>query len=171
MAGYRSNLASRFDHEAKSLGENLRRDVMANNLSALLRFEDRNSMAFGVEARVPFLDHRVVEYVFALPADFRIRDGWTKWLLREAMRVTLPDAVAWRRDKKGFVTPEIQWLRAAEHRIAGMFEGDVASAAFLDPSTIRRVLREALFERGDEGSSVVWRWLTLELWLRGCAPF
>ena len=78
------------------------------SLPYLLRAEDRNSMAFSIEARVPFTDYRLVDYVFALPAVYKIHNGWTKWLLRLAVRDLLPPEITWRKDKKGFSTPS--WI-------------------------------------------------------------
>jgi asparagine synthase (glutamine-hydrolysing) len=77
------------------------------SLPYLLRGEDRNSMAHSIEARVPFTDHRIVDYVFSLPAVYKIRHGWTKWLLRLAVKDLLPPEIVWRKDKLGFATP--QW--------------------------------------------------------------
>lgn len=85
--------------------------LMTTTLPTLLHYEDRNSMAFSIESRVPFLDHRLVEYGFSLPVDFRIRPGKTKYILREALKEYLPHSIYDRRDKKGFVTPgEISWV-------------------------------------------------------------
>jgi len=81
------------------------------NVRMLLHWEDRNSMAHGVEARVPFLDHRLVEYAIGLGGEHKLVNGWTKWVLREAMKRHLPEAVRLRKDKLGFATPESAWLR------------------------------------------------------------
>jgi asparagine synthase (glutamine-hydrolysing) len=83
----------------------------AGNLRMLLHWEDRNSMAHGVEARVPFLDHPLVEFAIGLGSDHKLVDGWTKWILRDAMKDKLPDFVRLRRDKLGFATPEAVWMR------------------------------------------------------------
>jgi len=80
------------------------------SVPALTRYEDRNSMAFSLEVRNPFLDHRLVNYLTSLPVDFKIRDGWTKYILRDSLQ-ELPDAVRWRREKKAFVTAEEKWVR------------------------------------------------------------
>ena len=85
-------------------------DETKYNLQQLLRYEDRNSMRFGIEARVPFTDHRLVEYAMQIPACYKVRDGWTKYILRKAMEGLLPDEVVWRKDKIGFETPEEKWL-------------------------------------------------------------
>lgn len=79
-------------------------------LEELLRFADRNSMAHGREVRLPFLNHQLVEFIFSLPAEFKIHDGWTKWLLRKMMDKKLPDEIVWRKDKVGYEPPQKQWM-------------------------------------------------------------
>lgn len=93
-----------------SLGRRLQADLMKFSLPVLLRYEDRNSMAFGVESRVPFLDHPLVEFLGALPADMKLEGGWTKWILREALTGMLPEKVRARKSKLGFSSPETKWL-------------------------------------------------------------
>lgn len=75
----------------------------------LLRYEDRNSMAFSIESRVPFLDHRLVDFIRTLPNNQKIHGGWTKYVLRKMLDEKLDDKVVWRKDKKGFVTPQQDW--------------------------------------------------------------
>ena len=82
-----------------------------HGLEELLRYADRNSMAHGREVRLPFLDHELVEFIFSLPANFKIRNGWTKWLLRKNMENSLPAEITWRRDKTGFEPPQEQWIK------------------------------------------------------------
>jgi asparagine synthase (glutamine-hydrolysing) len=77
-------------------------------LPALLHWEDRNSMAFSREARVPFLDYRLIEFAFALSDECKLHDGWDKALIRKSG--ILPEPIARRRDKMGFVTPQDAWL-------------------------------------------------------------
>jgi asparagine synthase (glutamine-hydrolysing) len=76
----------------------------------LLRYADRNSMAHGREVRLPFLDHKLVEFIFSLPSNLKIHDGCTKWLLRKAMDKKLPDEIVWRKDKVGYEPPQQQWM-------------------------------------------------------------
>ncbi len=80
-------------------------------LQELLRYADRNSMAHGREVRLPFLSHELVEFIFSLPANFKINDGWSKWLLRAAMDKKLPDEIVWRKDKVGYEPPQEQWMQ------------------------------------------------------------
>ena len=80
-------------------------------LGELLRYADRNSMAHSCEVRLPFLSHELVEYIFSLPSHFKIRDGFTKWILRKAVGELLPQTIVWRTDKIGFEPPQQQWLQ------------------------------------------------------------
>lgn len=79
-------------------------------LRSLLMYEDKNSMAFSIEARVPFLDYRLVEFIFSLPDNMKIRKGLRKAVLRDAMKNIVPDSILERKDKIGFATAEFQWL-------------------------------------------------------------
>ncbi|MGZ8538565.1 MAG: asparagine synthase (glutamine-hydrolyzing) [Flavisolibacter sp.] len=79
-------------------------------LEELLRLADRNSMAHAIELRLPFLSHKLVEFLFTLPAHFKIHQGWTKWLLRKTMDKELPDDIVWRKDKTGFEPPQKKWM-------------------------------------------------------------
>jgi asparagine synthase (glutamine-hydrolysing) len=85
-------------------------DIEKYSVPALTHYEDRNSMAHSLEVRHPFLDHRLVEFLVSLPPEWKIRNGWTKHVLRQAFP-ELPNAIRWRRDKQGFLTPEEHWLK------------------------------------------------------------
>jgi asparagine synthase (glutamine-hydrolysing) len=94
-----------------TLGSRMRADLLEGHLQELLRYADRNSMAFSLETRLPFLDHRLVELVMSRPIDLSYRNGESKWLLRQSMRGIVPDEILGRRDKIGFVTPWDSWTR------------------------------------------------------------
>ena len=85
-------------------------NTCVHGLEELLRYADRNSMAHSREVRLPFLSHELVEFVFTLPSHFKIREGWTKWLLRQAMKQQLPSEIVWRKDKVGFEPPQKKWM-------------------------------------------------------------
>jgi asparagine synthase (glutamine-hydrolysing) len=85
-------------------------NTITHGLGELLRYADRNAMAHGREVRLPFLSHDLVEFVFSLPATFKIRKGRTKWLLRESMKSRLPSAIINRTDKIGFEPPQQNWM-------------------------------------------------------------
>lgn len=80
-------------------------------LAVLLHYGDRNSMAFSVESRLPFLDYRLVEAIYAMPLSHKIRNGLTKRVMRAAMRGIMPDLITDRISKLGFTTPEEEWMR------------------------------------------------------------
>lgn len=98
---------------AGDLGARIQADMTRFSLPVLLRYEDKNSMAFSREARVPFLDHRLVEYVAGLPLNLKLRDGWTKYCLRRGAQNVVPKKILERKDKIGFATPEEEWFRCA----------------------------------------------------------
>jgi len=85
-------------------------DILYYSYPQLLRYEDRNSMAFSLESRVPFLDYRLVQFVLSLPSNYLIRNGYTKAILRESMKGILPESIRARKSKLGFATPEKEWM-------------------------------------------------------------
>ncbi len=96
-----------------SLDSHLRGLVSHFVLPTLLRYEDRNSMAWSIEARVPFTDYRVVEFAFSQSlAKLKIMKGWSKWCLRKAGEGYAPKDILWRKDKMGFGTPEQLWMQS-----------------------------------------------------------
>ena len=88
-------------------------NTFVNGLEELLRLADRNSMAHSVEVRLPFLQHDLVEFLFTLPPHFKIRKGWTKWLLRKAVNDKLSKEIVWRKDKVGYEPPQKQWMKTS----------------------------------------------------------
>jgi asparagine synthase (glutamine-hydrolysing) len=86
-------------------------DLMVMGLQELLRYADRNSMAHGVEVRLPFLSQDLVQFVLSAPPTLRIKDGYTKWILRKTMDHKLPDAITWRQGKTGFEPPQELWMK------------------------------------------------------------
>lgn len=147
----------------RSLHTHLAHLVVEDSLPTLLRYEDRNSMAFAIEARVPFLDYRLVEYAFTTAAPWRIHAGWTKWIQRATVQDLLPAAVVWRRDKVGFETPEHQWLAAGRDHLLDLL-ADSPAGAYLDLPAVRQAVPRLLATPG--GTGQVWRWANLALWLR-----
>lgn len=88
----------------------LHHNTFVNGLEELLRLADRNSMAHAVEVRLPFLEHRLVEFLFTLPPGVKMHGGWGKWLLRKSVEDRLPPEIVWRKDKVGFETPQKAWM-------------------------------------------------------------
>lgn len=94
------------------LRERQKSDLTRLSIPALLRYEDRNSMAHSIEARVPMLDHELAQFAVNCAPNLKLRDGWTKWILRSIMRGTLTEKVRTRKTKLGFETPQRKWLSA-----------------------------------------------------------
>ncbi len=149
--------------DQRNLSRHLER-LIEESLPDLLRYEDRNSMAFSIEARVPFLDYRLVEYAFTQVSSLRIHRGWTKWVQRMAVRDLLPQEIVWRRDKVGFETPEAQWLYDGRERIMEILHADETGSEYLDLKEVRRQAPLLLEQPG--GYARVWRWVNLVTWLR-----
>lgn len=148
--------------------------IRVHNLPLYLRVEDRNSMAHSLESRLPFLDHRLVEYVFSLPTHWLMHGGSNKYLLREAMRGILPEPVRQRRDKFGFPVPEVRWLYGD---FRPHIEDLLSSREFVERGQFdaRRLLQEYRHEADAwrHGRKDLWerrsRWFRLvsvELWQR-----
>lgn len=95
-----------------SLNNHMHNTLCINGMfEALLRYADRNSMAFSREVRLPFLNHQLVEFVYSLPSTYKIHNGWSKYLLRKAYENTVPAEISWRKDKIGYAPPEKKWLQ------------------------------------------------------------
>jgi len=95
---------------ASTLRERSKLDVERFSFPPLLRFEDRNSMASSIETRVPFMDFRLIEFLYSISADFKIRNGYTKAIMRDALDGILPKAIQKRKSKLGFETPQDMWI-------------------------------------------------------------
>lgn len=140
--------------------------LTGTGVRALLHYEDRNAMAHSIEARVPFLDHRLAEFTLGLPDTFLLAGGQTKRLLRQALANVLPPEIRDRRDKMGFVVPQNEWFRgalAADLRQT-LTAPNLRIAGYVQKPAIARYLRDFLTHR--VASSVpLWRWYNLERWL------
>ncbi|WP_343089308.1 asparagine synthase (glutamine-hydrolyzing) [Methanocalculus natronophilus] len=150
-----------------TLSEILKRELMETNLPALLHYEDRNSSAFSIEARMPFLDYRVAGYIASLPLDQKVRFGRTKWVLREAVVGIVPDAVRNRDDTMEFPTPEAAWMR---DELAGMMLSLFESESFLkrpywDAGCVLEEYHSFLNGRSPY-SADLWRFACVERWLQ-----
>jgi asparagine synthase (glutamine-hydrolysing) len=93
-----------------SLKDHLYFFLMKRGLNELLRYADRNAMAHSVEVRLPFLNHNLVEFLFQLPDEMLLHNGWSKYILRKSMEDILPPEITWRKDKIGYEPPQGEWL-------------------------------------------------------------
>lgn len=100
-----------------SLKESLLYSTTISSLPNLLMYEDRNSMAFSIEARVPYLDHNVVEFMASLKTDQIYEVMISKVILRKISERYIPEDIAWRKDKIGFAAPEKKWMQKLKTEI------------------------------------------------------
>ncbi|MGL4178361.1 MAG: asparagine synthetase B family protein, partial [Dermatophilaceae bacterium] len=111
----------RFDVEPANLKKRLVQDIFQHSLPSLLRYEDKNTMRFSLEGRVPFLDKEVLKFVFSLSDEAIIKDGWNKRVLRDATRDLLPESINRRRNKIGFTTPQVEWFQRLKNHFYSIF--------------------------------------------------
>jgi asparagine synthase (glutamine-hydrolysing) len=149
-----------------SIGELSYQQLTHTNLQMLLHWEDRDSMAHSVEARVPFLDHQLVEFVLGLPDSYKLHRGITKRVMREGLQGILPEAVRVRTSKLGFCTPEEYWIR---NEAPAKFEAAVADAI----KTTEGILRSEALEYTKNviaGSNrfdfSIWRMISFARWMK-----
>ncbi|MCB9234398.1 MAG: asparagine synthase (glutamine-hydrolyzing) [Bacteroidia bacterium] len=133
-----------------SLNQGLYQLFHTQNLPTLLRNYDRYSMGSGVEIRMPFLDHRVVNYLFSVPWSSKIRHGATKALLRDALRPYLPPPIYQRKWKMGFQTPIVEWLKGPwkEYFQDLLAEKSFMESDFIPVQTVKKEITRIIQEPG-----------------------
>ena len=141
--------------------------MLKSSITSLLRYEDRDSMAFGIESRVPFLDYRFVEFVYSLSDNQKIRHGETKWIMREALKGILPEKIRQRQDKIGFATPEEYWMKEELGKeMKKVFASDkFQSRGFFQKGKTSKLFKEYL--KGHiKNYQLFWRLYNYEMWMR-----
>lgn len=140
-------------------------DSIQCGMQALLHYEDRNSMAFSIESRVPFLDCKLVETIAAIPFEYKIRNGVTKVVLRDALRAILPEKIRNRYSKLGFVTPEDKWINENYEQYRRELENacDVLSAVVDKERVLRWFDSKGKISRGD---FMLWRIICAGRWAK-----
>jgi asparagine synthase (glutamine-hydrolysing) len=144
---------------------NLRENRLANlwkiSLPSLLRYEDKNSSAFSVEARLPFLDHRLVEYIFSIPFNLLIKKGWTKNVLRESTKGVIPENIRKRKGKLAFSVPQKMWINElSEGWRKQINERDFLSNQYIEKRKILGMLNSDVFP-----DKFLIRGIILEQWM------
>jgi asparagine synthase (glutamine-hydrolysing) len=143
-------------------------DIVMDTLPQLLRHEDRSSMAFSLEARVPLLDHHVVEYGLSLPDRMKVRNGWSKFAVRNAMEGLVPESVRLRKTKLGFAAPDRHWLtNDLRPQVRELISQDLRASRYVDVSALRRWYESPEAARANEESYLgLFRVLSVEMWMR-----
>ena len=142
-------------------------DIFKNSLPSLLRYEDRNTMRFSLEGRVPFIDKELLKYLFSLDESAILNAGWNKNILRESMKGILPEKIRARRNKIGFTTPEGEWFKKIHKDLEKILASDeFAHRKYFNQLEVLRQFKLDEKGKGDYGSMAFWRIINVELWLR-----
>ncbi len=151
----------------RNLNKRLFEDVTSLTTPSLLRYEDKNSMANSLESRVPFFDHVVVEYIFNLPIDQKLKNGWTRHIYREAMKGLIPEKNRLRRSKIGFTNPEWEWIERKQDKFIEIFQSDsFKSRKFWNADLILENFKLALENKIKGDVLFFWRVFITEVWMR-----
>ena len=152
-------------YKTDSLNHVLYNFMTGPRLKSLLRYEDRNSMRFSIETRTPFSDDvKLIETVFAIPSSYKIRNGWSKFLLRSAMKGIVPTAILKRREKIGFTVPEAVWLRRLKHSLLDLMSKDTKE--FINLQLLIKEWDIFLKAQPNIGITGLWRFINLGIWRR-----
>jgi len=148
-----------------TLKEALLESLTTTVLPALLQYQDRNSMHFSIESRVPFLTPQLVNFAYSLDEELLIsKNGQSKFLLREAMQGIVPDIILERKDKIGFATPEQAFLKQLKANITENFIGSFAHRipALNKPMIIKEW--EQFQNNSTPSNPKIWRWINIIKW-------
>ena len=150
-------------------GSRLRRTLseamLFNSLPMLLRYADRNSMAFSRESRLPYLDYDLVDFCISLPDSYYIRNGWQKWILRESSKNLIPRGITWRADKVGYAAPLDKWLRneLKEWAYERLIDSRLINVDGYDKKNIQKLWSDHQSAKLNN-SWALWRWISLSEW-------
>ncbi|GHB31408.1 asparagine synthase (glutamine-hydrolyzing) [Mongoliitalea lutea] len=150
----------------KSLRANLYNQLYFSPLPSLLRYEDRNSMAFSVESRTPFMDYRLIEFTHSLPENLIYRNGERKYILRHSFRGLVPDEILDRRDKMGFVSAEERWLREdGKDWFVDQLKKSIDTEGLINDMESLQTL-DQMQNYAKDFNFEIWRILNFKLWMK-----
>jgi asparagine synthase (glutamine-hydrolysing) len=147
-------------------------DLETYSVPALVHYEDRMSMAWSREIRVPFLDYRLIETLIPLSPKLKLHNGWTKYIFRKAMEPYLPQTIAWRKDKQGFINPESEWLKnELKPGVLDYFREDslIFKNQLVNHKNLHKKYKVYCQQKAGEGRiwfKDIFNCLALEVWLR-----
>ena len=138
---------------------------MSTSLKSLLKWEDKNSMRFSIESRVPFLDYRLVEFAFNLPYNYKIKNFETKYIFRKAITDYIPKEIIDRKDKIGFATPENEWFKTKEFN--NFVKEIIETESFKSRSYWNhKEIEKMQLLKNKEYYTNIWKIVNTELWLQ-----
>lgn len=150
-----------------TLTNKMYKELLFETIPASLRAEDRNTMAHSIESRSPFLDHRLIEYSYALENKYKIRDGLGKWILRESMKGILPEKVRMRKDKAGFISPADEWFKTInKNQILDMLNSDeLKQINIFDIDALKSLYQEHLMGLKNH-HMFLWQLINVFIWYK-----
>jgi asparagine synthase (glutamine-hydrolysing) len=157
------NLSERLDifKRIKTVKDLQIHEIQEIQLAHLLRYADRNSMAFSIETRLPFLDYRLVEFALSMKSEYKIRDGWTKNLIREGLKKIIPEDIRKRKNKIGFEAPQSALMQAILPRLIAKIERGSFLGKYFNMDWLMNTLKS-----NDLNNLTVWKAMCLDLWIR-----
>jgi asparagine synthase (glutamine-hydrolysing) len=163
--GYKdkSNFYNNF-FNVKNLNESVKNHLVYK-LNHLLRVEDKNAMAHSVETRVPFLDHKLVEFALTIPSDEKIHNGQVKYILKKTLSGHLPEGIIKRNNKIGFETPQDRWFR--EKRLAKLLDDVIYCKTGIDNYFNKQVIINGweAHKKGKQNQhELIWKYFYLNKW-------
>ena len=146
------------------LNQQLHRSFMVESLPRILHYEDRNSMAFSIEQRVPFLDYRLVEFIFSLSNRQKMGDGIGKVILRRALKGIMPETITNRYSKLGFTVPQKRWIEEMDNYVNDLFSSaGFKQRGYWNPEKIKKLYRDCR-KKGSRMDIFLWRVIACETW-------
>lgn len=157
------NLSERLDifRRIRTVSDLQIHEIQESQLAHLLRYADRNSMAFSIETRLPFLDYRLVEFALSVQSEYKIRDGWSKNLIREGLKRIIPEDIRKRKNKIGFEAPQAALMQAILPKQIARIERGSVLGKYFNMDWLMNALKS-----NDLNNLTTWKALCLDLWSR-----
>lgn len=141
----------------RNIVELQKQEIFSTQLPHLLRYEDKNSMYFGIETRLPFLDYNCVQIAISIRPTLKVKDGWSKFILRKSTETNLPKSIVWRRDKIGFELPEDEIITFIEPELIQLLGKSKLIGKIVKIGELKRLLPSL-------NSRIKWRLYNLVKW-------
>lgn len=152
-------------YNTQNLSTSLKYDSEVHFLKFLLRATDRTSMAHGVECRTAFADDiELINYVNQLPSNFKIKNGFSKFLLRKSIQKYLPKSITWRTDKKGFSSPDAEWLKHIIPQLEPYFITEIEE--YFSVTELKKLFNNYLLSPEKYYDIRIWRIINVMMWLK-----
>jgi asparagine synthase (glutamine-hydrolysing) len=153
------------DDQSNALNRSLLKSIQMNTLPGFLHYEDRNSMAFGIETRLPFLDYRIAEYILPIPSSLKLSRFFTKSILRKILEGIVPLKILIKKNKTGYPAPLQIWMREIPEDIWNTYIESIKKCPLIKFSVWNNYF-QAYMSGNLKATSVVWRGLIISMWYK-----